>query len=244
MDHKLFSSKASSLDSEEIKKFANIAQEWWDPLGKLAPLHAINPHRIKYIMKQLRLNFANQELNQIELIDIGCGGGLLAEPLARLGFKISAIDAAKENIIIAKEHASSGGLAINYRNYLVEDIQNEQYDIVVAFEILEHVSDINYFIQNCYDIVKKQGLLIFSTMNKTIKSYLESIFIAENILKWVPKGTHDWHKFVPPSQIVKALSEKQMQLVDISGLKYSIMRKDWFFTNNIDNNYFITVKKL
>ena len=197
---------SNTIDTSEINKFTKMADEWWSTTGKFKPLHKFNPCRIIYIREKLIDHFALDSTNQnplknIKILDIGCGGGLLCEPLKRLGADIVGIDAGEKNIAVAKIHAEKSGLEIDYRNQDVEELAqtNEKFDVVLAMEVIEHVADVDLFIKSCAKLLKKNGIIFFATLNRTAKSFLFAIVGAEYILNWLPKGTHDWNKFLKPN---------------------------------------------
>ena len=198
----------STVNKKEIEKFSNIATEWWNPDGKFKPLHKFNPIRIKYLKENIVNHFGikskNQPLRKLDILDIGCGGGLLSEPFSRLGANVTAIDASKKNIEVAKFHAKKNNLKINYKCISPEKLKvKKKFDVVLNMEIVEHVSDLNFFIKKSSELVKKNGLMFVATLNKTLKSYLFAIIGAEYIMGWLPIGTHDWEKFVKPEDLIK-----------------------------------------
>ena len=231
----------TSLLQKEVDKFESIAEDWWDPNGKFKPLHQLTPLRLQYITTITKKHFELNSLENIKVLDIGCGGGLISEPIARLNANITAIDASQINIDIAKKHNEELGLKINYKTALAEDLlkENHKFQLILALEVIEHIENIEFFIKTCCGLLEKGGIMIFSTMNKTIKSYLLSIVAAEYILKWVPKGTHDWTKFVKPSEINRHVTQEGGKLIDLKGMVYSIFSQKWYLTNEISNNYFI-----
>jgi 2-polyprenyl-6-hydroxyphenyl methylase/3-demethylubiquinone-9 3-methyltransferase len=235
--------KTSKSDSE-INKFELMAEDWWNPTGKFKPLHDLTPVRLKYIVNLAKKHFAIDSLKNITALDVGCGGGLITEALARLELNIMGIDASEVNINIAKAHAKKMDLDIDYQQMLAEDITKKRYELILALEIVEHVEDLEFFIKTCCKLLAPGGLIIFSTLNKTIKSYLQAIIAAEYILKWVPKGTHDWKKFVKPSEINKYASHEGLELADLQGLSYSILSNTWSLSSDIGNNYFIAFSKI
>ncbi len=235
--------KPTTKSESEIKKFELMANEWWNPNGKFKPLHQLNPVRIEYILNQCKNMFPSLNFQDIKTLDIGCGGGLVCENLARLNFNVTGIDASKINIEVAKSHAAKVGLNINYQAVLAEKIKDKKFKLVLALEIVEHVENLEFFVRTCFSLVEDGGIIIFSTMNKTIKSYLESIIAAEYILNWVPKGTHDWSKFAKPSEIVKIAESIGGNLIDLQGLGFSLIHNKWHLTKNVSNNYFIVFRK-
>ena len=200
----------NTVNKEEIDKFSKLADEWWDPSGKFAPLHKFNPIRQEYIINEISKNFDinidnPSSLKKLKILDVGCGGGLLCEPLSRLGAKVTGIDASEKNIEIAKAHARKGNINVNYICTSPEKV-NESYDVILCMEVVEHVEDLNFFYKSCSKLLNKNGLIFFATINKTIKSYLLAILGAEYVLRWLPIGTHDWKKFVKPSHMINSLS--------------------------------------
>ena len=242
------SNPRTTIDPNEVARFSAIAAEWWDIFGKFAPLHKLNPTRISYVRDQLIRHFSCDgesatPLNNLSLLDIGCGGGLMAEPMARLGATVTAIDASETNISVASLHAENAGLTIDYRAETAEMLAHHgnQYDVVMALEIIEHVSDIHLFYDALAALVKPGGLLILSTLNRTAKSYAMGIIGAEYILRWVPRGTHTWSKFVRPSEMADALTKRQLNIVDHAGITYS-PRTGTFKIDpqDLDVNYILT----
>jgi len=235
----------STASISEIQKFEQMAQDWWNPTGKFKPLHELTPLRLEYIVNMAKTHFNISSLEGLTLLDIGCGGGLISEPMARLGSKVTGIDASKVNINIAKDHAIQSELDINYQHILAEDLAKKpkKFQIVLALEVIEHVENIELFVRTCCNLLKPGGLIIFSTMNRTVKSFLESIIAAEYILKWLPIGTHEWSKFVKPSEINQYADMNKMQLIEMKGLSYKILSRNWELSNDISNNFFMTYTK-
>ena len=238
-----------TIDQKEVDKFNNIANEWWSADGKFKPLHKFNPCRISYIKEQISNHFTIDinsftPLKNINILDVGCGGGLLCEPLTRLGSNVVGIDAGEKNIKIAKNHSQQNGLQIDYRYQDVEELaqSKEKFDVVLAMEIIEHVADVEKFIIATKNCLKVNGLLMFATLNRTIKSYFNAIIGAEILLRWLPRGTHDWKKFLKPSQINKIATNNNLQLIDLSGFSYNLLRDQWKKTNDVSSNYIITFK--
>ena len=204
--------KNNTINKKEIEKFSKIAEEWWNPDGKFKPLHNFNPIRIKYIKDNIVKN-SNKPLNDIQVLDIGCGGGLLCEHMCRMGAKVVGIDASKKNIEVAKFHAKKNKLKIDYKATSPEKFKtSKKFDIVLNMEIVEHVDDINFFIQESSKLLKKNGLMFVATLNKTLKSYVFAIFGAEYILRWLPIGTHDWEKFVKPNELINITKKNKLSL--------------------------------
>jgi 2-polyprenyl-6-hydroxyphenyl methylase/3-demethylubiquinone-9 3-methyltransferase len=224
-----------------------IAEEWWDPAGKFAPLHQLNPVRIGYIRDRAATHWqrdalSGSPLNGLDLLDIGCGGGLLSEPMARLGAKVTGIDAAARNIATASLHAEGQDLAIDYRATTAESLAeaNKRYDIVLALEIVEHVADVELFLRTCGALVKPGGLLFLSTLNRTAKSWALAIAGAEYVLRWLPRGTHDWKKFLKPSEVVRGLRGGAIEAQEIVGVVYSPLSRAWSLNKaDLDVNYML-----
>lgn len=239
---------SKSIDHDEIAKFSAISEEWWDASGKFAPLHKFNPVRIKYITDKSIEHFrtgADKPLSGLKLLDIGCGGGLLAEPMARLGADVTAIDASEKNIKIASSHADNYGLKINYQCTSVEELaeSDNKFDIILNMEVVEHVADVDSFLESSGNLLKKDGLMFIATLNKTVKSYALAIIGAEYILKWLPKGTHDWNKFLKPSQIEEYLSNNGAKLLEIQGVSYNPLTDQWKLSDDITVNYMMLFGK-
>lgn len=240
-----------TIDDQEIENFSRIADEWWDPNGNFKPLHQLNPTRISYIKEQVCKHLEKDvtsitALTDVSILDVGCGGGLVCEPLTRLGANMTGLDASEKNIQIAKAHAEKSKLAIDYKHGSVEDLSQEQqkYDVVLALEIIEHVADVELFIQSCLDCLKPGGLIIFSTLNRTVKSYALGIVAAEYILRWLPQGTHNWKKFIKPSELVHHLQPLNANAIDTCGLVYNPLTQEFSLKNNdLDVNYFLTAVK-
>ena len=232
----------SSVNKKEIEKFSKMAAEWWDPEGKFKPLHKFNPIRIKYIKDNIiysfKLKSKEQPLQKINILDIGCGGGLLSEPMARLGANVIGIDASDKNIKIAKLHAKKNKLNINYFCSSPEKLKiKKKFDVILNMEIIEHVEDINFFIKSCSKLLKKNGLMFVATLNKTLKSYVFAIIGAEYVLRWLPIGTHDWEKFVKPEDLKNILSKNNLQIEKIDGMNFDILKDEWNISKDTSINY-------
>ena len=232
----------SSINKKEIEKFSKMATEWWDPNGKFKPLHKFNPIRIKYIKENIINNFSlenkKKPLQKIEMLDIGCGGGLLSEPMCRMGANVTGIDASVTNIKIAKLHAKKNNLKINYIATPPENLRIEKkFDVILNMEIIEHVEDINFFLKSCSKLLKKNGLMFVATLNKTFKSYIFAIVGAEYILKWLPIGTHEWEKFVKPKDLVHILKKYNLNLIKLDGMKFNILKDEWSISKDSSVNY-------
>jgi 2-polyprenyl-6-hydroxyphenyl methylase/3-demethylubiquinone-9 3-methyltransferase len=232
----------SSINKKEIEKFSNIADEWWDPHGKFKPLHKFNPIRIKYIKENIINHFntknKNKPLSGINILDIGCGGGLLSEPMCRLGANITGIDASIKNIKTAKFHAKKNGLKINYICSSPEKLKiSKQFDVILNMEIVEHVEDISFFLKSCSKLLNKNGLMFVATINKTLKSYVFAIVGAEYILRWLPIGTHEWEKFVKPEDLKKILVKNNLSLKKLDGMQFNLIKDEWGISKDLSVNY-------
>jgi 2-polyprenyl-6-hydroxyphenyl methylase/3-demethylubiquinone-9 3-methyltransferase len=232
----------SSVNKKEIEKFSKMAAEWWDPEGKFKPLHKFNPIRIKYIKDNIiysfKLKSKEKPLQKINILDIGCGGGLLSEPMARLGANVTGIDASDKNIQIAKLHAKKNKLNINYVCSSPEKLKiKKKFDVILNMEIIEHVEDINFFIKSCSKLLKKNGLMFVATLNKTLKSYVFAIIGAEYVLRWLPIGTHDWEKFVKPEDLKNILNKNNLKIEKIDGMNFDIFKDEWNISKDVSINY-------
>ncbi len=231
-----------SVNKKEIEKFSKMAAEWWDPSGKFKPLHKFNPIRIKYIKENIISNFKlkvkKKPLDKINILDIGCGGGLLSEPMTRLGANVTGIDASNKNINIAKLHAKKNKLKINYLCSSPEKLKiKKKFDVILNMEIIEHVEDINFFINSCSKLLKKNGLMFVATLNKTLKSYMFAIIGAEYVLRWLPIGTHDWEKFVKPEDLKKILGKNNLKLKKLDGMNFNLVKDEWSVSSDTSINY-------
>ena len=234
--------KTNTINKEEIEKFSKIAEEWWDPNGKFKPLHKFNPVRISYIKDSIinffKLNNHEKPLDNIKILDIGCGGGLLSEPMSNLGAKVVGIDASNKNIEVAKLHAKKNNLKIEYLCTSPEKFNTEEkFDVILNMEIVEHVDDLDLFLKSCSNLLNNNGLMFVATINKTLKSYLFAIIGAEYILRWLPIGTHDWQKFVKPETLSKILKENDLILESLDGVKFNIIKNDWAISEDNSINY-------
>ena len=239
----------SSVNKKEIEKFSKMAAEWWDPSGKFKPLHKFNPIRIKYIKENIinsfKLKTKKKPLDKINILDIGCGGGLLSEPMTRLGANVTGIDASNKNISVAKLHAKKNNLKINYMCSSPEKLKiQKKFDVILNMEIIEHVEDINFFINSCSKLLKKNGLMFVATLNKTLKSYMFAIIGAEYVLRWLPIGTHDWEKFVKPEDLKKILSKNNLKLEKLDGMNFNIIKDEWSLSSDTSINYIVKSIKL
>ena len=231
-----------TINHKEIEKFSKMAEEWWDPNGKFKPLHKFNPSRIQYIKslvnERYKLKNNKKPFQGLSVLDIGCGGGLLSEPICRLGANITAIDASEKNIKIAKLHAKKNNLKINYINSSPEKLNNKKkFDIILNMEIVEHVSDLDYFIKSCSSLLKKNGIMFVATINKTLKSYVFAIVGAEYIMRWLPIGTHDWNSFVEPEKLNTICSNFNLKKYKENGMSYNILLDEWKVSTDKSVNY-------
>jgi 2-polyprenyl-6-hydroxyphenyl methylase/3-demethylubiquinone-9 3-methyltransferase len=232
----------SSINKKEIEKFSKIAEEWWNPNGKFKPLHNFNPIRIKYIkdnlVKDFNIKFSDKPFRNIKILDIGCGGGLLSEPMCRLGASVVGIDASEKNIEVAKFHAKKSKLKINYKVASPEKLKTKvKFDVILNMEIVEHVNDINFFIKKSSKLLKTNGIMFVATLNKTLKSYAFAIIGAEYILKWLPIGTHDWEKFVKPNNLIEISKKNNLILKKLDGMKFNILENSWKVSSDTSVNY-------
>lgn len=241
-----------TIDPDEIAHFTAMADEWWDAHGKFKPLHQMNPTRLRYLRDGISTHFGrdaegDSPLAGLSVVDIGSGGGLICEPLARLGATVTGVDAAEKNITIASLHAQEGGLDITYRNTTAESLVAEgaQYDVVLALEIVEHVADVDAFLSAVCALAKPGGLVFVSTLNRTVKSYVMAIVGAEYVLRWLPRGTHHWHKFLKPAEIILPLEQYGARTKDVTGLVYNPISGAWRLDNDqLDVNYILSAEKI
>ena len=234
--------KNNTINNKEIEKFSKIAEEWWDPHGKFKPLHKFNPIRISYIKESIINSFKLQEkvrpLKKVKILDIGCGGGLLSEPMSRLGADVMGIDASDKNIEIAKFHAKKDNLNIKYLCASPEQLNTStKFDVILNIEIVEHVKDVDFFLQSCSKLLRKNGIMFVATINKTLKSYFFAIIGAEYILRWLPIGTHEWEKFVKPGELVKILKKYDLKLDSLDGMKFNLLKDEWKVSKDKSINY-------
>ena len=240
---------STTINKEEIQKFSRLADEWWDVNGKFKPLHMFNPIRIEYILENIKKHFKiennkNNTLTGLKILDIGCGGGLISEPMARLGAKVTGIDASEKNINVAKLHSKQSNLNINYIKIAPENLNEiEKFDVILNLEIVEHVDNVNLYIKSCYKLLKKNGLMFTATLNRSFTSYIKAIIGAEYILRWLPIGTHDWNKFIKPEELEKFLSQEKFYTLDIKGLKFNPFLKKWSKSKDLSVNYIVSSYK-
>jgi len=238
-----------TINKKEIEKFSKIANEWWNPEGKFMPLHKFNPVRIKYIkdniIKNFKISSKSFPLKNINILDIGCGGGLLSEPICRLGANVTAIDASLKNIEVAKYHSKKNKLNINYMCSSPDKLKiKKKFDVVLNMEIVEHVEDINLFLKKSSQLLKKNGLMFVATLNKTLKSYIFAIVGAEYILRWLPIGTHDWDKFVTPHNLIQFSKKNNLKLDKLDGIKFNLFADKWQISEDKSINYISIFKKI
>ena len=239
----------TTINKEEIQKFSKLADEWWDVNGKFKPLHMFNPIRIEYITDKIKQHFKirNNKLNflkGLKILDIGCGGGLISEPMARLGGEVTGIDASEKNIKIAKLHSAKSKLKINYLNKSPEQLDDaEKFDIILNLEIVEHVDNVDLYIKSCFNLLRNEGLMFTATLNRSLMSYIKAIIGAEYIMRWLPIGTHDWNKFLKPEELEKILQDKKFSTVDIKGLEFNPILGKWKKSDNLSVNYIISSSK-
>jgi len=237
--------------NKEYEKFSSIADHWWDESGKFSILHTINPLRIKYIINQItKIKKIKRErglyLNKLDIIDVGCGGGLVCEPLARIGAKVTGIDFIKKNIKIAKKHSQNENLNIKYFVSDINNLQlNKKYDVILILEVIEHIDDWKIILNDLTKNLKPQGIMIISTINRNLLSFMSAIFIAEQILRWIPKGTHEYNKLVKTKELISALEKNNLKIIDFSGLIYNPFKREWSVKKNKTKiNYFCTAQKI
>jgi len=241
---------ASTVDEAEVERFSRHAADWWDARGPMAALHKFNPVRIAYIRDQAAACFGRDPkkldcLRGLRMLDIGCGGGILSEPLARLGAHMVGADPAEENIEAARDHAEESGVAVDYRAVTAEDLAEagERFDVVLAMEVVEHVTDVELFVATCASMVKPGGLLIAATLNRTLKSFALAIVGAEYVLRWVPRGTHRWDKFVTPHELERAIENCGLRVIGERGVIYNPFADRWQLSSDMDVNYMLAAVK-
>src|ERR1700730_16563651 len=241
---------ATTVDDDEVARFSALADEWWDPRGKMAPLHKLNPVRRRYIRDLVCRHVARNAkaldcLSGLRLLDIGCGAGILSEPLARIGCQVVAVDPSAANIAAAKLHAKENEVAVDYRTGTAEALADagESFDVVLAMEVVEHVADVNLFVRRCADMVRPGGLMVVATINRTLKSFALAIVGAEYVLGWLPRGTHRWDKLVTPNELEIALELAGLRLIDKRGVIYDLFGDCWRLAHDTDVNYMLTAKR-
>lgn len=239
-----------TIDPEEVARFSRVARQWWDPRGPMAALHKFNPVRLSYVRDRTAAHFNRDpkrldSLAGLRILDIGCGGGILCEPLARLGASVVGVDPSESNIAVAQQHAARSGLSINYRNATIETLSQagENFDVVLAMEVVEHVTDVGLFVKQAAEMVKPDGLMFVATLNRTAKSYALAIVGAEYILRWLPLGTHQWDKFVTPDELENAIEQGGLRIIGETGVIYNLFADRWQLATDMDVNYMVVAEK-
>ncbi len=242
--------RGSSVDAAEVERFSALAADWWDARGPMAALHKFNPVRLAYIRDQAARHFGRDaktldSLKGLRLLDIGCGGGILSEPLARLGAQVVGADPSEENIAVARAHAGESELTVDYRNTTAEDLAaaGERFDVVLAMEVVEHVTDVSSFVATCASMVKPGGLMIAATLNRTLKSFALAIVGAEYVLRWLPRGTHQWDKFVTPEELESAIEKAGLAVTGERGVVYNPFADRWQLSSDTDVNYMLVAER-
>ena len=243
-------SAATTIDAAEVERFSRMAAEWWSPTGKFKPLHKFNPVRLSYIRETVIAHFgldpkAAKPFEGLRFLDIGCGGGLLCEPMARLSADVVGADASETNIEVAKIHAEQSGVAIDYRATTSEDLQaaGETFDVVLNMEVVEHVSDVDLYLKSCAAMVRPGGLMFIATINRTMKAYGLAIVAAEQILRWLPRGTHQYEKLVRPGEVDAALQGTGVQITRRTGVSYNPLGDEWRLSRDMDVNYMMVAER-
>jgi 2-polyprenyl-6-hydroxyphenyl methylase/3-demethylubiquinone-9 3-methyltransferase len=234
--------KNNTINKKEIEKFSKIAEEWWDPKGKFKPLHKFNPIRISYIINNItstfKINNKEKPLKKLKILDIGCGGGLLSEPMCKLGADVVGIDASNKNINVAKLHAEKNNLNIKYICTSPENYKPKKlFDVILNMEIIEHVEDVEFFLKSCSKLLKKNGIMFVATINKTLKSYIFAIVGAEYVLRWLPIGTHEWDKFIDPDYLINISKKYNLELDSLDGMKFNLIKDEWNLSTDKSINY-------
>jgi 2-polyprenyl-6-hydroxyphenyl methylase/3-demethylubiquinone-9 3-methyltransferase len=242
--------RASTVDEAEVTRFSALAAQWWDPRGKMAVLHKFNPVRLGFIKEAACRHFGRDDkrldaLAGLRVLDIGCGGGILSEPLARLGATVVGADPSQANIAAARLHAADAGVSVDYRATTAEALadEGERFDLVLAMEVVEHVADLDLFIRRCTEMVRPGGLMITATLNRTLKSFALAIVGAEYVLRWLPRGTHQWEKFITPDELEAALERHGLAVVDETGVIYDLLADRWRLSTDMDVNYMVVAAR-
>ncbi len=239
-----------TVDADEIARFSALADQWWDPDGSFRPLHKLNPVRLEFIRDRLAAHHGRDPLTPaplagLEILDVGCGGGLIAEPMHRMGAAVTGIDASERNIGVARNHAERVGLDIDYRHAAAEDLADEgrTFDAVVSLEVVEHVANVGGFVTACCGLVRPGGLAVFATLNRTAKSFALAVVGAEYVLRWLPRGTHDWRRFIRPSELARHIRDGGAQVSEVTGVGYDIMTDSWKLVGDVAVNYMVLAEK-
>ena len=239
----------STINKDEIEKFSKLADEWWDINGKFKPLHMFNPIRIEYILENIVKNLKIDKdkkfpLKNLKILDIGCGGGLISEPMTRLGANVTGVDASSKNILIAKAHAKKNSLNINYLNNVPENLNlQNKFDIILNLEVVEHVKDLDLYLESCLKLLKPKGIMFTATLNRTLTSYVKAIIGAEYVLRWLPIGTHDWNKFIKPEELEKKIADLNFSTINLTGLSFNPLFQEWKRTKDLSVNYILVSQK-
>jgi 2-polyprenyl-6-hydroxyphenyl methylase/3-demethylubiquinone-9 3-methyltransferase len=240
----------TTIDPAEAEKFARMAEDWWDPTGQFRPLHKLNPVRIGYIRDHAILHFGKdggtlRPLDGLRILDIGCGGGLLSEPLARLGAAVTGIDVVPRNVAVARLHAEQSGLEIDYRETTAEALAaaGESFDLVLSMEVIEHVDNVLLYVKSCAELTKPGGLCFTATINRTLRAYALAVFAAENILRWLPRGTHDWERFLTPQEVTALLTRNGLEVTDRTGVVYHPLADEWRPSLDLGVNYMLLAER-
>ena len=240
----------TTIDQAEVDRFSAMAAEWWDPTGKFRPLHKFNPVRLTYIRDRVCAQFgrdptAHRPLEGLRILDIGCGGGLLSEPMARMGADVLGADASEKNIGIARAHAAGSGMPVDYRAVTAEALAQagETFDVVLNMEVVEHVSDVDFFLATCASMVRPGGMMFVATINRTMKAAALAIFAAENVLRWLPRGTHQYEKLVRPEEIEKPLAASGLTVTDRTGVSFNPLSNQWNLSKDMDVNYMLVARR-
>jgi 2-polyprenyl-6-hydroxyphenyl methylase / 3-demethylubiquinone-9 3-methyltransferase len=239
-----------TVDPEEVRKFAVLAIEWWNPRGKFAPLHKFNPMRLRFVREEAARHFARsakalKPFEGLSLLDIGCGGGLLSEPMARMGFAVTGADASNDNVQIARAHAAQSGVNVDYRFTTAEALvaAGASFDVVLNMEVIEHVADPDLYLRSCAALVKPGGLMFVGTLNKTLKALVLGKVAAEYVLGWLPAGSHDWSRFIPPKKLTRMLKDLGLKVTSIKGVSFNVLTWSWRLSSDIDINYLVVAEK-
>ena len=240
----------TTIDQAEVDRFSAMAAEWWDPAGKFRPLHRFNPVRLAYVRDLVSAQFgrdprAHRPLQGLRVLDIGCGGGLLSEPVARMGADVVGADASEKNIGIARTHAAASGVPVDYRAVTAEALAaaGESFDVVLNMEVVEHVADVDFFLSTCASMVRPGGMMFVATINRTLKAAALAIFAAENVLRWLPRGTHQYEKLVRPEEIEKPLGAAGLSVTDRTGVFFSPLTGQWNLSKDMDVNYMLVARR-